>query len=70
ILFDYYESENSIKRRKFVHRYNLYKKKLYWRKKFSLPIYYDIYAYKELAAGLVPKLFFLIRRKKKCNVTN
>jgi len=63
ILFDYYESENSIKRRKFVYRYNLYKKKLYWRKKFSLPLFYDIYAYKELIAGLIPKWLLLIRKK-------
>lgn len=65
VLLDYCESQESVKRRKFIYRYNVYKKKRYWRRRFSLPLYYSLYAYKELIAGLVPKKILLIRRKLK-----
>lgn len=67
ILLDYCESKESIKRRKFKYRVNGFKLRLYWRKKFALPKYYDFYAYKELIAGIIPKRVLLYRRKKLVN---
>ena len=63
ILLDYYESKSSIKRRKFRYRVHGCKVRLYWRKKFGLPKWYDLFAYKEVIAGAVPNTMLFYRRK-------
>lgn len=64
-LLDYFETRDSIKRRKFIHDINLYKNKIIWRKKLNLPCYYDYYAYRCVITGLLPQwLYGLLRRIK------
>jgi glycosyltransferase EpsE len=64
ILLDYHESKYSVRRRKFKYRVDGYKMRLNWRRKFGLPKRYDLFAYKELIAGMAPKVLMLYRRKR------
>lgn len=65
ILLDYCESRESVKRRKFKYRYDMFVKKLMWRKRLHLPFWFSMYAFKDLLAGLVPNNIMLNRRKRK-----
>lgn len=65
VLLDYYESKESVKRRKFKYRITIFINKLYWRKKLKLNLKYDIYAFKEIVVGLVPQKLLLIYKMKK-----
>ena len=64
VLFDYFEDRNGIKEIKPKFRFNNFKTHMIWRKKMGLPVKYDIYAYKELVAILVPQKL-LVKRKKR-----
>lgn len=55
ILFDYYEDRNKIKEIKAKYRLNNYRTHMIWRKKMGLSIKYDVYAYKELIALIIPQ---------------
>ena len=63
ILFDYYEDRNRIKEVKARYRLNNYFTHKLWRKKMGLPIKYDLYAYKELLAIIIPQKL-LVKYKK------
>lgn len=63
ILFDYYESRESMKRRKYKFRVIEYKLKKKYRKKLGIPFKYFFYEIKPLLVGLVPN--FIIRRRHK-----
>lgn len=65
ILFDYYESKESVKRRKLKFRISVFRNKIFWRKKLRLPLIYIIYAYKELLVGIIPKHILLYYKKRK-----
>lgn len=65
ILLDYYEARDSIVRRKRNVIYLLYKRKLFWRKQFNLPFFYDYYAHRELLISYIPiRLYYFFRRIK------
>ena len=64
ILFDYYEDRNKIKEIKAKYRLNNYRTHMIWRKKMGLPKKYDLYAYKELLAIIIPQKL-LVKYKKK-----
>lgn len=67
ILLDYYEARDSIVRRKRNIIYLLYKRKLFWRKKFGLPFFYDYYAFRELIISYIPiRIYVFLRRLKAC----
>lgn len=65
ILFDYYEDRSKIKEIKPKYRINNFKTHMIWRKKMGLPFIYDIYAYKELVAILVPQKFLVAYKGRK-----
>lgn len=64
ILFDYYEDRNRIKEIDAKFRINNFNTHMMWRKKMNLSLWYDVYAYKELLAILIPQKL-LVRYKKK-----
>lgn len=64
VLFDYYEDRNKIKEIKAEYRLNNYWTHILWRKKLGLPLKYDIYAYKELLAIIIPQKL-LVKYKKR-----
>lgn len=63
ILFDYYEDRNKIKEVKAKYRVNNYKTHMIWRKKMGLSRKYDLYAYRELVAIIIPHKL-LVKYKK------
>lgn len=65
ILFDYYEDRNKIKEIKAKYRLNNYWTHILWRKKMGLPLKYDIYAYKELLAIIMPQKLLVKYKKSK-----
>lgn len=66
ILFDYYEDRNSIKEVKAKFRFNNFCTHIIWRKKMGLSLKYDIYAYKELLAIIIPyKMLVKYKKRKK-----
>ena len=65
VLFDYYEDRNSIKEIKPKYRINNFKTHMIWRKKMGLSLKYDIYAYKELLAILIPQKLLVKYKKMK-----
>lgn len=69
VLFDYYEDRNKIKEIKAKYRVNNFKTHMIWRKKLGLSPRFDVYAYKELLAILIPqKLLVMYKvRKRKTN---
>ena len=54
ILLDYYESRNSMNRRKFKYRFAETKIKLNYMRKLGIPMRYLIYAFKPIVVGLIP----------------
>ena len=54
ILLDYFESRNSMIRRKYRHRITEFKLKMKYRESLQIPLYYSIFAYKTLLVGLLP----------------
>ena len=68
ILFDYFEDRNRMKEIKAKYRINNFKTHMIWRKKMGLPIKYDLYAYKELIAILIPqKLLVKYKKTRRAN---
>ena len=63
VLFDYYEDRDKIKEIKAKYRLNNYRTHKIWRKKMGLSRKYDVYAYKELLAIIVPHKL-LVKYKK------
>lgn len=63
VLFDYYEDRDKIKEIKAKYRLNNYRTHKIWRKKMGLSRKYDVYAYKELLAIIVPHRL-LVKYKK------
>ncbi len=67
VLFDYYEDRNKIKEIKAKYRLNNFKTHMIWRKKMGLSIKYDIYAYKEILAIILPQKFLVAYKSRKHN---
>lgn len=65
ILFDYYEDRNKVKEVKARYRLNNYHTHMLWRRKMGLPRKYDVYAYKELIAILIPTTILVVYKKLK-----
>lgn len=65
VLFDYYEDRHSLKEPKFKTRYYNYKTHKIWRSQMGLPLKYDIYAWKEIIAGILPNSFLVYYKQKK-----
>ena len=59
------EAENKIKEIKARYRLNNYRTHMIWRKKMGLSRKYDIYAYKELIAIIIPTNILVIYKKIK-----
>jgi glycosyltransferase EpsE len=65
ILVDYYESKQSVKRRKFRFRLNNAIKMHLWRKKLGLPLRYEYFSCVTFAKCFVPQeLIRLLHRKR------
>lgn len=54
ILLDYYESRDSMQRRKYKHRVTEFKLKMKYRKEMGIPFVYSFLAAKTLLVGLFP----------------
>lgn len=54
ILYDYFESRNSMQRRKYKHRLTEFKLKMKYRKAMGISSIYSIFACKTLLVGLLP----------------
>ena len=54
ILYDYFESRNSMQRRKYKHRITEFKLKMKYRKEMGIPFAYSFLAAKTLLVGLLP----------------
>lgn len=65
ILFDYYEDRTKIKEIKPKYRVNNFKTHMIWRKKMGLSAKYDIYAYKELVAIIIPQILLVKYKNRK-----
>jgi glycosyltransferase EpsE len=64
ILFDYYESKESVKRRKIKYRFYSVVKVFKWRRKLKLPFWYDYTVLIALAKCFIPKqVFFLLHKR-------
>lgn len=50
----YREDKLAYQKRLFKYRLDSFKLKRIWRKKLDLPYFYDLYAYKQILAGLIP----------------
>lgn len=61
----YREDKDAYKKRLFKYRLDSYKVKKIWRRKLKLPGYYDLYAYKPLVVGLIPKFLIAKYHKRK-----
>ncbi|MGP4060976.1 glycosyltransferase family 2 protein [Halobacillus sp. H74] len=61
----YREDKTAYKKRLFKYRLDSYKMKKMWRRSLNLPIYYELFAYKPLVAGLTPKFVLEKYHKKK-----
>ncbi|MCP8967838.1 glycosyltransferase family 2 protein [Ectobacillus ponti] len=61
----YREDKDAYKRRRFKYRVDSYRIRKLWRLKLEFPLFYDIYAYKHIIAGLIPKSFMGKYHKKK-----
>ena len=64
ILFDYYESRQSIKKRKFRYRLDHIRIKLAWRRKLALPLKYEFAICHDLAVLFLPEFIYIKLRKK------
>lgn len=56
ILYDYFESRNSMQRRKYKHRVTEFKLKMKYRKEMGIPFFYSLLALKTLMVGLLPSV--------------
>lgn len=66
VLFDYYEDRNSVKEPKFKTRFYNFQTHMLWRRKLGLSMKYDIYAWKEILAGILPnKLLVYYKQNRK-----
>ena len=65
VLLDYYESRESISRRKRIYLYKLALRKLYWRRRFEQPFYMDYYAFREILISMIPTSLVSIMRRYK-----
>lgn len=63
ILFDYYESRGSVKRRKLKFRIDHIRKELFWRKELQLPVSYLRFPLMDLIKCFMPDFFYLKLRK-------
>lgn len=54
ILYDYFESRNSMQRRKYMHRVTEFKLKMKYRREMGIPLVYSLLAAKTLLVGLFP----------------
>lgn len=63
ILFDYYEDRDSLKVAKFKTRYYNFLTRKKWRSKLNLPLKYDIYAWKEILAGILPAKILVLYKQ-------
>lgn len=55
ILFDYYESKDSVKRRKVKYRFNQFIKVYKWRRRLHLPFKYDYFTALTLLKCFIPQ---------------
>ena len=65
ILFDYYESRQSIKNRKIKYRIDHIKVKLAWRRKLALPVKYDLLLLRDIVVILIPQFLYTKLRKNR-----
>lgn len=65
ILFDYYESKESVKRRKFKFRLNQAIKTHKWRKKLNLPLKYEYFPLMNLVKCFIPQGIIRIIHNKR-----
>lgn len=65
VLFDYFEDRNKIKEVKWKSRWYNFLTHMIWRKKMGLSMKYDIYAYKELVAIVIPHILLVKYKKSK-----
>lgn len=65
VLFDYFEDRNKIKEVKWKSRWYNFRTHMIWRKKMGLSMKYDIYAYKELLAMVLPHSILVKYKKAK-----
>ena len=64
ILLNYFESENSYSKRKYVHRFHEFLIRIGAMKKLEIKWWLFLYPFKTLASGLIPR-FIMIRIKSK-----
>lgn len=64
VLFDYFEDRNRLKEVRFRFRYNNFKTHMIWRKRMGLPVWDDVYAWKEIIAGIIPQCLLVAYKKK------
>lgn len=67
ILFSYYEAPESVLRRKKIYRYDLLKKRLYWRGKLGLNYCYVLFAFLDFFKIIVPNKVILLIHKRNYN---
>lgn len=65
ILFDYYEDRKTLKEPSIKTRYYNFKTHKIWRSKMGLPLRYDIYAWKEILAGILPNKLLVYYKQLK-----
>ncbi len=65
ILFDYYESPSSVRRRKLKFRIDHIKKELFWWQRFNLPISALKYPLLDTLKCVLPKSMYVYLRKRK-----
>jgi len=63
ILFDYYESRSSVKRRKLKFRIDHIRKELSWRRKLQLPASYLRFPLMDLIKCFIPNFLYVKLRK-------
>lgn len=69
VLLNYREYIGAYKKRGFKTRLDAFKLRRYWRRKLDLPLYYEIYAIKQLIAGIIPKTVMFAYHKIKFKKT-
>lgn len=65
VVLYYRENKNAYTRRLFKYRIDSFKMKRIWRRRLQLPLYYELYAYKPIIAGLIPQFLLKAYHKKK-----
>lgn len=64
-LLNYRESHNFFEKTSYRSRIGAYRITKKWRKKLGLPFYYEIYAYRHLMVGLIPRSLLRIYHRIK-----